>query len=59
MENLRCQSVCLALSADAYEPFPDGQPHDTEPFELPGAADGVPTIVPSGVCASTLEPSGK
>lgn len=57
MENSRCQSVCLALSADAYEPFPDDQPRGTVPFELLGMAEGVPTLVPSGVCASTLEPS--
>ncbi|SRR6266436_2534572 len=59
MENSRCQSVCLALSADAYEPFPDDQPRGPDPFELLGAAEGVPTLVPSGVCASTLEPSKK
>jgi len=57
MENSRCQSVCLALRADAYEPFPDDQPRGPEPFELLGMAEGVPTLVPSGVCASTLEPS--
>jgi hypothetical protein len=47
----------LALRADAYEPFPDDQPRGPEPFELLGMAEGVPTLVPSGVCALTLEPS--
>jgi hypothetical protein len=56
MENSRCQSEALFFKAAAYETL------DWE--EIGGALDGpslcgfgVATLVPSGVCASTFEPS--
>lgn len=44
IENSRCQSVCLSLTVDPYETFPDRRPSGAEPFELPGAAEVVEPV---------------
>lgn len=59
MENSRCQSVGFALSAAAYDALVDNDARGAL-LERPSFVDelGVATRVPSGVCASILEPSG-
>ena len=53
--NSKDQSLVLLLSAAAYDALADEGPMDEAP-EIE-AGFGVATLVPSGVCATTLDPS--
>lgn len=57
MENSRCQSLGFVLRAAAYEALVPSVPRGVGTVEFGFVGFGVVTRVPSGVWASTLEPS--